>query len=100
MATMVHSERHPDEGYSPDMDGPTHETTYSGFVVFTTISSLVVAAWVVALALGGLKDAWLTGIIGVVASLIAGGVGALFPRVGWRAPGVVLALMLFAFLFA
>ncbi|MGJ3263047.1 MAG: aa3-type cytochrome c oxidase subunit IV [Salinarimonas sp.] len=100
MATMVHNERHPNEGYRPEMDGKTHETTYNGFIVFTTISSLVVIAWVLALALGGVKGAWLTGIVGVVASMIAGGIGALFPKVGWRAPGVVVGLMLIAFLLA
>ncbi|WP_425337505.1 aa3-type cytochrome c oxidase subunit IV [Salinarimonas rosea] len=100
MATMVHDERHPNDGYSPDMDGKTHETTYNGFIVFTTISALVVIAWVLALALGGIKDAWLTGIVGVVASMIAGGIGALFPNVGWRAPAVVVAFMLLALLLA
>ncbi|MGP9821536.1 aa3-type cytochrome c oxidase subunit IV [Salinarimonas sp. NSM] len=100
MATMVHDERNPNEGYSPDMDGKTHETTYGGFVVFTTISALVVIAWVLALALGGIKEAWLTGVLGVVASMIAGGIGALFPRVGWRAPAVVVGLMLVAFVLA
>jgi hypothetical protein len=98
MATMVQSERHPNEGYSPDMDGETHEKTYGGFIVFTTIASVVVACWVMALALGGIKDAWLSGILGVVASMIAGGVGALFPSIGWRAPGVVLGLMLLVFI--
>lgn len=98
MATMVQSERQPNEGYSPDMDGQTHEKTYDGFIVFTMISSAVVLCWVMALALGGVKDAWLSGILGVVASLIAGGIGALFPKVGWRAPGVVFALMVVVFI--
>jgi len=98
MATMVQSERGPDEGYSPDMDGETHEKTYDGFVHFTTISSLVVLCWVMALALGGMKDAWLSGIVGVVASMVAGAIGGLFPKVGWRAPGAVFGLMLVVFI--
>ncbi|WP_372425313.1 aa3-type cytochrome c oxidase subunit IV [Salinarimonas chemoclinalis] len=100
MATMAHDQRNPNEGYRPEMDGETHEQTYDGFIVFTTITSLVVIAWVLALALGGIKEAWLTGILGVVASMIAGGIGALFPRVGWRAPAVVVGLMLVAFVLA
>lgn len=100
MATMVQSERGPDEGYSPDMDGETHERTYDGFVHFATISTLVVLCWVMALALGGVKDAWLSGIVGVVASMVAGAIGGLFPKVGWRAPGVVFGLMALVFIFA
>ncbi|XBQ10881.1 MAG: aa3-type cytochrome c oxidase subunit IV [Salinarimonas sp.] len=95
---MVQSERHPNEGYSPEMDGQTHEKTYDGFIVFTAISSAVVLCWVMALALGGIKDAWLSGILGVVASMIAGGVGAIFPSVGWRAPGAVFVLMVLVFI--
>nr|WP_188910067.1 aa3-type cytochrome c oxidase subunit IV [Salinarimonas ramus] len=97
---MVHSERRPDEGYSPDMDGKTHEQTYDGFIVFTTLTSIVVGCWVMALALGGVKEAWFTGIVGVVASMVAGAIGALFPKVGWRAPAVVFGLMIVAFVLA
>lgn len=100
MATMVQNERGPDEGYSPDMDGETHERTYDGFVHFTTVSTLVVLCWVMALALGGVKDAWFAGIVGVIASMVAGAIGGLFPTVGWRAPGVVLGLMTLVFVFA
>lgn len=100
MATMVHNDRREGEGYSPDMDAKTHEKTYEGFVVFTAIGTVVVACWVLALALGGVKEAWLTAILGVIASMIAGTVGALFPSLSWRPAAVVLALMAIAFVLA
>lgn len=100
MATMVHNDRQNGEGYSPDMDAKTHEQTYEGFTVFTAIGSVVVGCWVLALALGGVKEAWLTGILGVIASMIAGAVGALFPKLSWRPAAVVFALMAIAFVLA
>lgn len=84
-------------GYGPDMDAATHETTYSGFVKFVEVSTAVVICWVLALAVGGVREAWLSAILGVVLSTIAGAVGAFAPAIGWRAPaavGVLLALML------
>lgn len=84
-------------GYSPEMDGPTHENTYRGFVKFVEIGSLVVICWVLALAVGGVRHAWMSAIFGVVLSGVAGAVGAFSPAIGWRAPSavaVLLALML------
>lgn len=98
MATMVQSERRADEGYSPEMDGRTHEKTYEGFIVFTAIGAVVVACWVLALAMGGVKGAWFAGILGVIASMIAGTVGALFPNLSWRPAAVVFALMAVVFI--
>jgi hypothetical protein len=87
-------------GYSPDMDGAAHEKTYGGFVRFAEIGTAIVACWVLALAVGGIKHAWLSAIFGVILSGIAGGIGAMAPALGWRAPaavGVLLALMLIAY---
>ncbi len=98
MATMAHGDDPSNGHYSPEMDGRTHERTYGGFVVFTAIGTVVVASWVLALALGGVKGAWVGALLGVVASIIAGAIGALFPRVGWRAPGVVFGLMVLVFI--
>jgi hypothetical protein len=84
-------------GYSPDMDGPSHEATYQGFVHFAEIATGVVLCWVLALAVGGIKHAWLSAVIGVILSGIAGAVGAMSPAVGVRAPaavGILLILML------
>ena len=54
--------------------------------------------WVLALAIGGIREAWLLAIVGVIASGAAGAVGALAPGVGWKAPlvvGILLVLYLF-----
>ncbi|WP_298958572.1 aa3-type cytochrome c oxidase subunit IV [uncultured Methylobacterium sp.] len=79
--------------YSPEMDGPTHEATYRGFVRFVEIATTVVICWVLSLAVGGVREAWITAIVGVVLSSIAGAIGALSPSLGWRAPAVVAALL-------
>ena len=94
---MAETKHAPHGGYSPDMDGPTHEATYRGFVRFAEIGTAVVLCWVLALAVGGIKEAWLSAIVGVILSGVAGAVGALSPPVGWRAPagvGLLLILML------
>lgn len=87
----------PGAGYGPDMDGQTHEGTYGGFVKFVEMGTGIVICWVLALAVGGVRHAWLSAIFGVVLSIVAGVVGAFAPSIGWRAPaavGVLLALML------
>ena len=79
------------------MDGAAHEATYRGFVRFAEIATAVVLCHVLALAVGGVRHAWLSAIFGVILSLIAGAIGALAPSIGWRAPaavGVILLLML------
>jgi hypothetical protein len=84
-------------GYSPDMDGPSHEATYYGFVRFAEIATAVIVCWVLALAVGGVKHAWLSAVFGVILSGIAGAIGAMAPNVGVRAPaavGILLVLML------
>ncbi len=93
---MADTKHAPHGGYSPDMDGRTHEATYSGFIQFAEISTAVVICFVLALAVGGIKHAWLTAIFGVVLSLAAGGVGAMAPSIGVRAPAAVGVLLLLA----
>jgi hypothetical protein len=65
--------------YSPAMDARTHEQTYRGFVRFVEIATGVVICWVLALAVGGIREAWLLAIVGVIVSGAAGAVGALAP---------------------
>ena len=94
---MADTKHAPHGGYSPDMDGPSHEATYNGFVRFAEIGTAIVLCWVLALAVGGVKHAWMSAIFGVILSGIAGAIGAMSPSVGVRAPaavGVVLLLML------
>ena len=96
---MADTKHAPHGGYSPDMDGRTHEATYNGFIQFAEIATAVVICHVLALAVGGIKHAWLTSIFGVVLSLAAGGLGAMAPSVGVRAPAAVGVLLLLALIF-
>lgn len=86
--------------YSPAMDQKTHEQTYRGFVRFVEIGTGVVICWVLALAVGGIREAWLTAIFGVILSSAAGTVGALAPAVGWKAPFAVAVLLALYLAFA
>jgi hypothetical protein len=93
---MADTKHAPHGGYSPDMDGPAHEVTYNGFVRFAEIGTAVVICHVLALAVGGIKHAWLTAILGVILSLASGAVGAMSPSIGVRAPAAVGVLLLLA----
>ncbi len=93
---MADTKHAPHGGYSPEMDGPAHEVTYSGFVRFAEIGTAVVVCFMLALAVGGIKHAWLTSIFGVILSLAAGGIGAVAPSIGVRAPIAVGVLLLLA----
>ncbi|HZB62200.1 aa3-type cytochrome c oxidase subunit IV [Microvirga soli] len=96
---MADTKHAPHGGYSPDMDSRAHEATYNGFIQFAEISTAVVICFVLALAVGGIKHAWLTSIFGVVLSLAAGGLGAMAPSIGVRAPAAVGVLLLLALVF-
>ncbi|HZH11004.1 MAG TPA: aa3-type cytochrome c oxidase subunit IV [Microvirga sp.] len=93
---MADTKHAPHGGYSPDMDGPAHEVTYNGFVRFAEIGTAVVVCHVLALAVGGIKHAWLTAIFGVILSLAAGAIGAIAPSIGVRAPVAVGVLLILA----
>lgn len=84
-------------GYSPDMDPETHEHTYTGFIRFAEIGTAFVICIVLALAVGGIKHAWLSAIFGVILAHVTTALGLYSPSVGWRATagvGGLLALML------
>jgi hypothetical protein len=85
-------------GYGPEMDATTHEATYSGFTRFVEIATVVVLCHVLALAVGGIRHAWLTAIIGVALSLAAGVVAAMKPSIGYKAPAAVGVLLVLALL--
>lgn len=95
---MAHTDRQPGDGYSPEMDGEIHEKTYDGFVEFTTITTLVVLCWVLALAMGGVKGGWLIAIFFVVLSGAAGALGAVSRTISWKAPAAVFGLMALSFI--
>ena len=96
---MADTKHAPHGGYSPDMDSRAHEATYYGFIKFAEIATAVIICRVLALAVGGIKHAWLTAIFGVVLSLAAGGLGAMAPSIGVRAPAAVGVLLLLALIF-
>lgn len=91
---MADTKHAPHGGYSPDMDGPSHEATYQGFVRFAEIGTAVVLCWVLSLALGGIRHAWLSALFGVVAAPLAGALGAMWPSIGVRAPAVIGGLLI------
>ncbi len=76
MADITHAT---DSAYRPEMDGPSHEATYRGFVTFVEIATGVVICWVLSLAVGGVREAWVSAIVGVVLGGVAGAIGALAP---------------------
>ena len=91
MADMKHA---PDRGYSPDMDGPAHEAMYDDFVHFIAVAIVFVACCVVALAVGGVRHAWLSAIFGIVLAIIATSIGLFSRTMSWRPAAVVLVILL------
>lgn len=80
--------------YSPAMDEKTHEQTYRGFIRFVEIGTVTVLCWVLALAIGGVHEAWITAIIGVLVSWGLAALGAFVPAIGWKAQAGLLVLLL------
>lgn len=85
--------------YRREMDGPAHEATYSNFVHFTTVSCVFVACCVLALAVGGIKQGWLSSVIGILFAIGATGVGLFSPSLSWRPPAVVLGVLFLMLVF-
>ncbi|MBN9458818.1 MAG: aa3-type cytochrome c oxidase subunit IV [Bosea sp.] len=82
----------------PPMDYPEHERTYTGFVHMAEVGTAVCLAIVGALAVGGVKHAWGTALVGTLLAVITAGVGIASEKISWRAPVAVLVLMLLALL--
>lgn len=91
---MAQTNVDPAVNYRPEMDGKAHEKTYDAFMHFSTVGTVFVLAIVVALAVGGTKGAWLSAIFGVFLAHVAVGIGLASTSISWRAPAVVLGLML------
>lgn len=97
---MADSKHAPYGGYSPDMDGQAHERTYRGFIRFAEIGASFVVCIVLGLAVGGIKHAWLSAVLGIILAHITTAVGLFAPRIGWRAnAGVVVLLLLMLILY-
>ena len=84
----------PTGGYSPDMDGSAHESTYNAFTHFTMVGTVFVLCIVVGLAIGGVKHAWMSAVVMIVLAHIAVAIGLFSKSLSWRPPGVVLAILL------
>jgi hypothetical protein len=96
---MADTKYAPHMGYRPEMDGAAHEATYTSFVHFTAVAVVFVLCCVVALAVGGVKQAWLSAIFGVILAHIAAAIGLFAPSISWRAPAAVFGLLLLMLVF-
>ena len=96
---MADTKHTPNTGYGPDMDAPLHEGTYTSFVHFTSVAVVFVLCCVVALAVGGMKHAWLSAIFCVILAHVAAAIGLFAPAVSWRAPAAVLGLLMLMLIF-
>ena len=56
LESIMADTKHAPHGYSPEMDGPAHESMYEDFVHFVSVSGVFVACCVVALGVGGVVD--------------------------------------------
>ena len=90
---MANTDSAPLGEYRPDMDGPAHEAMYRNFIHFATVAATFVACCVTGLAVGGVRAAWVSAIVMIVAAHIATAIG-LFTPLSWRAPAIVLVLLL------
>lgn len=82
------------QNYSPEMDGPAHESMYQDFVHFVAVAAVFVACCVVALAVGGIRHAWLSAIFGIILAIAATTIGLFSRSMSWRPPAVVLVILL------
>ena len=70
-------------------DYPAHEGTYESFIKATVVGTIAVINIVVALAVGGVTDHWLTTIALVVVAIATAGIGL----AGSNIPGIVVLLI-------
>jgi hypothetical protein len=83
-----------DRLYRPEMDGRAHEATYNAFTHFTAVGAVFVASIVVALAVGGVKGAWISTLVMVVLAHVAAGIGLFSTSLSWRPGAVVMGILL------
>ena len=96
---MVDTKHAPRAGYSPEMDGPAHEAMYERFLHFTTVAVLFTLGCVVGLAVGGIKHAWFSAVIGIIIVHIAAAIGLFAPALKWKPGAAALAFMILMLLF-
>ena len=96
---MADTKHAPFGGYSPDMDGPAHERIYHRFLHFVTVGVFFALGCVTGLAVGGLKHAWFSAVIGIIIVHVAAGIGLFAPDLKWKPGAAALALLLMMLLF-
>lgn len=80
--------------YRPEMDERAHESTYDAFTHFTAVGSVFVASIVVALAVGGVKGAWMSAVVAIILAHVAVAIGLYSTTLAWRPGAAVMALLL------
>ena len=90
---MADANEAPTGSYRPEMDGAAHEWTYGAFTHFTVVASVFVACIVAGLAVGGIKQAWLSAIVMIVLAHVATGIGLFSNSLAWRPGAAVLAVL-------
>jgi hypothetical protein len=96
---MADTKHAPHGGYSPDMDGPAHEAMYQKFLHFTTVGVFFALGCVAGLAVGGIKHAWFSAVIGIIIVHITAGIGLFAPSLKWKPGAAGLAIVLGMLLF-
>src|SRR3954453_19236276 len=96
---MADTKHAPHGGYSPDMDGPAHETMYEHFLHFTTVGGFFALGCVVGLAVGGIKHAWFSATLGHIILHIAPPVGLFALSLKWKPGAAALARLVLVLLF-
>ena len=96
---MADTKHAPHGGYSPDMDGEAHERMYANFLHFTTVGVFFALGCVAGLAVGGIRHAWFSAVMGIIAVHIAAAIGLFAPSLKWKPGAAALALVLAMLLF-
>ena len=86
-------------GYGPEMDGPAHEAMYAKFLHFTTVAVLFALGCVAGLAVGGIRHAWFSAVIGIIIVHIAAAMALIAPSLKWKPGAAALALLIGMLLF-
>jgi ABC-type branched-subunit amino acid transport system permease subunit len=98
--TMGISNNYYPEKYHPDMDAKSHEQSYTGFVEFVIIGTFLAINWVLALAIGGVKQAWGFAVLAVILSILAATLSGFSRSLSWKPSAVAMVLLLLLFLIA
>jgi hypothetical protein len=96
---MADTKHAPHGGYSPDMDGPAHEVTYQRFLHFTTVSVFFALGCVAGLAVGGIRHAWFSAVLGIILVHVAAAMALFAPSLKWKPGAAALALLIAMLLF-